>query len=646
MLRRRYYNLALRVVVLTLAFCLTARPLLNAAGPESSARGPRTHAENLFRYASDMSGVLHERPSDERSLSEYRRVLDAYSQVTRLNTDSHFSAEALMRMAELQREMADTANDSHLYAQTIATFRRITTEHPQSAFVGDALVGIAQVYEENLQDLDGAARAYRELIDQFPTSVMAREGRAVLARFNAQLRNRPVDVVVPDRSESVSAFDPARPRLNNVRNFSGRDYARVVIDLSNQADYSGGREGDRRLNVHLAGTSVSSALYGRRFIVGDSSLLRRIMVRENGGLSGGIDVGIEVGSAADYSMFRLSEPERIIIDIRPSVLAASGGRIEIDKHDASGGTEEVSEAQPSASDLDKRLMRKNSGERSPARPIFGLPEITEPILPHNPSESRDSTSPASAGPESKVASDAPIKCIVIDPGHGGHDTGTISGNGLREKDLVLDIARRLQAYIKGKYPAIEVVMTRESDRFIALEERTAIANSRHADLFISVHANASPARAASGVETFFVTPDRAKEAPEPGKTVAELTTPAEEKTAGTSEPDRPEPIVASVRVGNRVAESRELARYIQAGLVRGIGAASPRTAANRGVKHAAFAVLVGAAMPSVLAEVSFISNPRDEALLQTTEFRERIAASLFAGLSGYLKKNRPGPGKS
>jgi N-acetylmuramoyl-L-alanine amidase len=101
--------------------------------------------------------------------------------------------------------------------------------------------------------------------------------------------------------------------------------------------------------------------------------------------------------------------------------------------------------------------------------------------------------------------------------------------------------------------------------------------------------------------------------------------------------------VASVRVGNRVAESRELARYIQAGLVRGIGAASPRTAANRGVKHAPFVVLLGAAMPSVLAEVSFMSNPRDEALLQTSQFRERIAASLFGGLNAYLKKNRPKP---
>jgi N-acetylmuramoyl-L-alanine amidase len=295
----------------------------------------------------------------------------------------------------------------------------------------------------------------------------------------------------------------------------------------------------------------------------------------------------------------------------------------------------------------KAEVAGRADKSTPGRPIFGLPELTDPILPRNHAEGPDSSPTAASGASITVESrapDAPIKCVVIDPGHGGHDTGTISGNGLREKDLVLDVAQRLKAYIKGKYPGIEVVMTRESDRFVALEERTAIANSRHADLFISVHANASPSRIASGVETFFVTPDRAKShdpgkpPAETGKTVAELTRPAVQRVEADGDAATPEPITASVRVGNRVAESRELARYIQAGLVRGIGAASPRTAANRGVKHAAFAVLVGAAMPSVLAEVSFISNPRDEALLQTSQFRERIAAGLFAGLNGYLKR--------
>jgi N-acetylmuramoyl-L-alanine amidase len=201
---------------------------------------------------------------------------------------------------------------------------------------------------------------------------------------------------------------------------------------------------------------------------------------------------------------------------------------------------------------------------------------------------------------------------------------------MREKDLVLDVARRLRAYIKRNYPDIDVVLTRDSDRFIALEERTAIANSRAADLFISIHANAASSRAASGVETFFVSPDRAGEAP---KAAPEGAKPVAAQPAAQPSSDKAQPMFATVTVGNRVTASRELARYIQSGLVRGIGAHSPGTAANRGVKHAPFAVLRGSAMPSVLAEVSFLSNPRDEALLQTSQFRERIVLLLIRHVS-------------
>ncbi|HWO01954.1 MAG TPA: N-acetylmuramoyl-L-alanine amidase, partial [Blastocatellia bacterium] len=280
--------------------------------------------------------------------------------------------------------------------------------------------------------------------------------------------------------------------------------------------------------------------------------------------------------------------------------------------------------------------------------LTSLPEITDPIVPlPNARSSTLTANPADALAkalgakiDSKVT-ETPIHRIVIDPGHGGHDTGTISAGGMREKDLVLDVARRLRGYIKHSYPDVEVILTRESDRFVALEERTAIANSRRADLFISIHANASQSRVASGVETYFVSPDRVP--------AEDLQTAARENaTLASSKSGEPvQAMFASVTtMGNRVAESRELARYIQSGLVRGIGAQSPRTAANRGVKHAPFVVLLGASMPSVLAEVSFLSNPKDEALLLTVEFRERVAASLYAGLNAYLKKNRSADSKA
>jgi N-acetylmuramoyl-L-alanine amidase len=401
-------------------------------------------------------------------------------------------------------------------------------------------------------------------------------------------------------------------RLGNVRNFTGRDFARVVIDLSNQTDYSQRREGANRLVIHLDDAFIPALLHGRRFLISDSALLKGITVIEGAG----VDVVLDVGAIGDYSVYQIGNPERLVIDLHSTFSRSSS-----------------SMPAPTVATRERRSSPSFGGNA-----ILNLPELTEPIT------TRSADSPIDTG----VHSDSPsgIRCIVIDPGHGGHDNGTVAPGGLKEKDLVLDVARRLRAYIKSEFPEVEVILTRESDRFVALEERTAIANSRRADLFISIHANASTSRIAAGVETFFVSPDRAKTTSVPAEAAqsnAEATSKKEPdgSAPATESPARsPEPVVASVSVGNRIAASRDLARYIQSGLVRGIGAASPRTAVNRGVKHAPFAVLIGSTMPSVLAEVSFMSNARDEGLLRKSEFRERIAASLFAGLKGYLKRNK------
>src|SRR6185503_11210788 len=149
------------------------------------------------------------------------------------------------RRAELLREMADANGDSALYKQSIEAYRDLVVEHPRSAFVGDALIGIAQIYEESLQDLEGAAAAYKELISYFPSSVLAREARAVLARFEAQLKNRPADVMVSFNTEGQTESSiPGSPKLTNVRNFSGPDYARVVVDLSRETRYVERRTGN------------------------------------------------------------------------------------------------------------------------------------------------------------------------------------------------------------------------------------------------------------------------------------------------------------------------------------------------------------------------------------------------------------------
>ena len=215
--------------------------------------------------------------------------------------------------------------------------------------------------------------------------------------------------------------------------------------------------------------------------------------------------------------------------------------------------------------------------------------------------------------------------IVIDPGHGGHDTGTIGPNGLEEKDLVLEVGRRLGKLLESRLGA-EVVYTRKDDTFIPLETRTAIANQQRADLFISIHANSSHDPAARGVETYYLNFTSSPDA---------LEVAARENAVSEKSIYELQDLVKKIALKEKIEESREFAGDVQQSLHSGLAAKSPAIR-NRGVKKAPFIVLIGANMPSILAEISFVSNPTDEHRLETSEYRQRIAESLYHGIAKYV----------
>ncbi len=215
--------------------------------------------------------------------------------------------------------------------------------------------------------------------------------------------------------------------------------------------------------------------------------------------------------------------------------------------------------------------------------------------------------------------------IVIDPGHGGHDTGTIGPNGLQEKDLVLEVGRRLGKLLETRLGA-EVVYTRKDDTFIPLETRTAIANQQRADLFISIHANSSRDAAARGVETYYLNFTSSPEA---------LEVAARENAVSEKSIYELQDLVKKIALKEKNEESREFAGDVQESLHGGLAAKSPAIR-DRGVKKAPFIVLIGANMPSILAEISFVSNPTDEHRLETSEYRQRIAESLYRGIAKYV----------
>ncbi|HET8888536.1 MAG TPA: N-acetylmuramoyl-L-alanine amidase [Candidatus Angelobacter sp.] len=215
--------------------------------------------------------------------------------------------------------------------------------------------------------------------------------------------------------------------------------------------------------------------------------------------------------------------------------------------------------------------------------------------------------------------------IVVDAGHGGHDTGTIGPNGLEEKDLVLDVALKLGKLLEDKLGA-EVVYTRDDDTFIPLETRTAIANKEQADLFISIHANSSDDPTARGVETYYLNFTSRADA---------LEVAARENAVSEKSIHELQDLVKKIALKEKIGESREFASDVQRSLYAGLSTKSP-SLRNRGVKKAPFVVLIGANMPSILAEISFVSNPDDAKKLKTNDYRQRIADSLYKGVFKYV----------
>jgi len=218
-----------------------------------------------------------------------------------------------------------------------------------------------------------------------------------------------------------------------------------------------------------------------------------------------------------------------------------------------------------------------------------------------------------------------INRIVVDAGHGGHDSGTLGPDGIQEKDVVLDVALRLGQLLKQRLGA-DVIYTRDDDTFIPLETRTAIANKAQADLFISVHGNSSPDPSARGVETYYLNFTTSADA---------LEVAARENAVSDESIHQLSDLVKKIALQDKINESREFAADVQQSLYAGLEEGNPGLK-DRGVKKAPFVVLIGANMPSILAEISFLTNPSDAHELRDGAYRQRIAESLYRGVSRYI----------
>jgi N-acetylmuramoyl-L-alanine amidase len=368
-------------------------------------------------------------------------------------------------------------------------------------------------------------------------------------------------------------------------------------------------------------------------------LLKSLRLGQN--KDGVVRVVLDVNGARDFSGYLLENPYRLVIEVHAKPVAASGSEV------ASGPTPAPVAPATSASSVTTKTAKAESDDPD-SKPRAAAGETVSVSVESKPAAAAkqpatkskaDATKSAALVPptESKPTRDGQrsltralglkISRIVIDPGHGGHDTGTIGPHGLMEKDLCLDVALRLGHEIEEKLPGAEVIYTRKDDTFVPLEERTAIANEAKADLFISVHANSSHDAAARGIETYYLNFATSEES---------MAVAARENALAQSSLHDLQDIIKKIARNEKVEESKELASDIQDSLTHRLQLVS-QDERNRGVKKAPFVVLIGANMPSVLSEISFISNPSDEKLLRKTDQRQRVADGLYRGIASYLE---------
>jgi N-acetylmuramoyl-L-alanine amidase len=407
-----------------------------------------------------------------------------------------------------------------------------------------------------------------------------------------------------------------------VRHWPTSDSVRVAIKVSNEFEFVSERLPDPdRVYFDILGSRPrieGRRLYSREI---DNKLLKRIRVAEtNPGIT---RVVLDLAAAADISTTQLTNPDRLVIELRPpaSPLPADAPPV------ASQVTGTASlPAAITRPETPKPESKPTKTAALPEPPPPGKPPIAETApAARSVTEIAKAARHTSSGQTSLVrALGLKVARVVIDAGHGGHDHGTQGPKGLLEKDLVLDVSARVGKLVSERLGA-EVIYTRTDDTFVPLEARTALANEKKADLFLSIHANSSSSRRSAGVETYYLNHTDSKES---------LDVAARENASSQKSIFELRDLIQKIALQDKAEESKEFAARIQAALYS-FSARNVPNSKNRGVKKAPFVVLIGANMPSVLAEIGFLSNPREEALLKKPDYRAKLAEAIFRGISRY-----------
>jgi N-acetylmuramoyl-L-alanine amidase len=651
--------------------------LLAAAMPLCASGRPAKHvapSEAAWDHAVRLRTELEATAPEHRTRESYETVLDAFRGVYHQSPSALKAPAAVASVADLLAEKGRVLNDPRALRSAIGQYEFLRQQYPRSEHTGNALLLEAEICRQDLKDQGCAEAKLHQIVTEQPDTSFAEQASLELKEMETpveaptQISHKatppavataiPESAPAPSMTTQAQPSTPPKAQLNSgrvvaitgMRHWSNPTSTRIAIDLGGKVEYEAARvPNPDRIFFDLHGARLAAGLNGHTVEVVDDGYLKRIRAAQF--QQDTTRVVLDVTGVSAYSAFLLPNPWRLIIDIHS---------------DPAAGKSVVSAAKPvsvPANTSDSSIADVAKLSTEPAKVPATAGPTSDPVSARVPAATTEPASPtvADATPadfgvinskshkKGKAAADADemahpadptsdgqrslvralglkVGRIVIDAGHGGHDSGTLGPGGIEEKDVVLDVALRVGKLLHQRLGA-EIVYTRSDDTFIPLETRTAIANKAQADLFLSIHANSSPEPSARGVEAYYLNFTSDPTA---------LDVAARENALSNHSVHQLSDLVRKITLKDKIDESREFAADVDASLYAGLKAGNPGLH-DRGVKKAPFVVLIGAQMPSILAEISFLTNPQDARQLREASYRERIAESLDAGVERYLR---------
>lgn len=497
--------------------------------------------------------------------------------------------------------------------ESLNVFGKCQSAYPKHTRAPEALYRIFDISLDLKQDRASAIKAYGKLSEVYPGHALTEKARD---RINPSPRKKKPETVIRKPSASViqSSGKVKLPDIvKSIRHWSGGAYTRIVIDQSGPVKFLAQElKKPDRLVFDLLNTRLDAALNKEPMPVNDG-ILKQVRASQHAPKT--VRIVLDLASLKNYKAFSLHDPERLVIDV-----TGEGGKTG-ETRESSGNTgiqqkaENGYEIKPSPDE-----ERKSEQKTTPPLQLLPPAKTAEP--------GKNDADRLSLSRQLALK----ISTIAIDAGHGGHDPGAIGKSGMQEKTITLDVAKRLAVLVKERL-GCNVVMTRDSDTFIPLEQRPFIAKSRGADLFVSIHVNANRKRKARGIETY-VQSLRASDRDAMATAARENAMSTKKLSELKTELDR---IFADLTRDDKIEESLYLADSVQGSLVNNLKLVNLHADDLKAkIKRAFFYVLINTEMPSILAEVGFISNPDEEKLLKKESYRQNIAESLFQGVKKYI----------